>query len=83
MRTSQLRSLLATLRAGGVSEYSETKRGTTTTIKLSPSALVPAKDPSAKAAKVVDTEAARKRQEMLDELAIDEAQLAKAMEGIQ
>lgn len=83
MRISQLRSLLATLRAGGVSEYSETRKGLTTTIKLSPSALVPVKEPSAKAAKGADTESARKRQEMLAELEVTESQLSKALEGIQ
>jgi hypothetical protein len=35
MRIGQLRSLLKELRAGGVSEYTTTKRGETLTLKLS------------------------------------------------
>jgi hypothetical protein len=34
MRTAQLRALLKELRAGGVSEYSATKRGETVSLKL-------------------------------------------------
>jgi len=54
MRTGQLRSLLKELRAGGVSEYSSTKRGETVTLKLAgpfvPSVSASAKRAPAKAA---------------------------------
>jgi len=50
MRIGQLRSLLKELRAGGVSEYSTTKRGETTTLKLA--GPFPASSPSTSARKV-------------------------------
>jgi hypothetical protein len=85
MRASTLRTLLKELRAGGVSEYSETREGVSISLKLG---VPPAgrsastNEPTAKAAQAVDTESARKRQEMLAELEITEDQLGQALKGI-
>lgn len=85
MRAGQLRTLIRDLRAGGVSEYTETSpKGVVITLKLGaiPAERSTSDRSAAKAAKTTDAEAARKRLEMLAELGTDEAGLAKALENI-
>lgn len=72
MRAGSLRSLLRELRAGGVSEYSATKRGETVTLKLAGPFLPPppARKASAKAAMPFPPISSALRQQLV-ELGVD------------
>ena len=82
MRNGPLRALLATLRAGGVSEYSTTDaKGTTTTIKLGRAVQVDAETGKApaKAAQPVDPESRRAYEKFLAEVNVTEAQAREVL----
>ena len=86
MRAGPLRSLLRELRAGGVSEYSETnpKTGAVVTIKLGPPPAERSESkPAAKAAPAVDPESRRSFEKFLETVHVTEAQAAEVLKNVQ
>lgn len=85
MRTGTLRALLKELRAGGVSEYTSTKRGETVTLKLAgPFVPVPPKTAGKVPAKAASTfpPISSELRKQLEELGVDPDQAHEVLRDV-
>ena len=80
MRSGTLRALLRELRAGGVSEFTETSKGRTVTIRLGPEPVKQALAHAPRKAPAKTTEPTRAELALLAELGVSNDELREVVE---